>query len=662
VRTFVAILIVSAACAVASAQQLTNEDCLACHDQVDGKKFESSVHGPLQCTNCHADVTAAGPHEPAPKPVDCAQCHGDAVKDYATSIHATARSQGDKAAATCISCHGKHDILPKSDPKSRTNRFKIPETCASCHANAQMTKSHPVPAPDVINRYFEGVHGKGALLKGLNVSAVCSDCHGAHAVLPKSNPQSMISHTNVPNTCRKCHEGIYADFEQSAHGQQWRKKNRQGPVCTTCHATHGIASTESVAFRQGIASGCMHCHEKEAPTYRDSFHGQATELGWVNAAKCSDCHTPHRNLPASDPRSSVAKANLAKTCGKCHQNISQKFLQYDPHSDPHNKKVAPVYYVYNFMKWLLIGTFGFFGLHTLLWLQRSIVAMIRREIPKHDEASGPWVLRFRDADRYTHIAIVVSFLILAASGLPLMYAHMPWGQTLAHTLGGVGFSRILHRIFAVVTFGYAFYHLAFLIRGVVRTKNLSMFWGPQSLVPRVRDLADVKDMFKWFLYLGKPPKFDRWTYWEKFDYFAVFWGVPVIGLSGLALAIPEIVTRFFPGWILNVATIVHGEEALLAIGFIFTFHFFHNHMRPENFPLDTVMFTGRLPLERFKAERADEYERLARTGRLEQALVDAPTPEQMRFARTFGFTTLAIGSILIVAIYVSFISKFVLGW
>lgn len=627
---------------------------------VDAKTFEASVHAPLQCTNCHAEITGPGPHEPAPKSVDCAQCHADVVTDYQKSIHSAARSHGDKAAATCVSCHGTHDILPKSDPQSRTNRFRIPQTCASCHANAQMTKNHPVPPPSVINSYFAGVHGTGALKKGLNVSAVCSDCHGAHAVLPKNNPQSTIAHANVPNTCKKCHEGIFRDFEQTAHGQQWQKKNRNGPVCTTCHATHGIASTESAAFRQGIAMGCMHCHEKEAPTYRDSFHGQATELGWVAAAKCSDCHTPHFNLPQKDPRSSVAAANLAKTCGKCHQNVTRNFLKYDPHTDPNNAKVAPVYYIYHAMKYLLFVVFGFFGLHTLLWLQRSIVAMIRRETPRHEE-HGPWILRFRDSDRLTHIAIVTSFLILAATGLPLMYAHMPWGQTLAHTFGGVGISRVLHRLFAIVTFGYAIYHIGFLI-GRVRKNGINVFWGSQSLMPRIRDIVDLKDMLLWFLYLGKPPKFDRWTYWEKFDYFAVFWGVPVIGLSGLALWLPQMVTRVLPGWMLNVAMIVHGEEALLAIGFIFTFHFFHGHMRPENFPLDPVMFTGRLPLERFKAERTDEYDRLVAQGRLDEYIVDAPTPEQIHCARTFGFTSLTIGLILIVAIYVSVISRILLGW
>ncbi len=180
-------------------------------------------------------------------------------------------------------------------------------------------------------------------------------------------------------------------------------------------------------------------------------------------------------------------------------------------------------------------------------------------------------------------------------------------------------------------------------------------------MPGVRDVTDLLKMFRWFLYLGPPPRLDRWAYWEKFDYFAVFWGVPVIGLSGLMLWLPQVVTRIFPGWVLNVAMIVHGEEALLAIGFIFTFHFFHNHLRPENFPLDPVMFTGRLPLERFRSERPDEYDRLVHRGILEQSIVEPPTEGQVRFAYAFGFAALFVGVVLIVAIYVSLFARIFFG-
>jgi len=120
------------------------------------------------------------------------------------------------------------------------------------------------------------------------------------------------------------------------------------------------------------------------------------------------------------------------------------------------------------------------------------------------------------------------------------------------------------------------------------------------------------------------------------------------------------VTRFLPGWALNVAMLVHGDEALLAIGFIFTFHFFHNHLRPENFPLDPVMFTGRLPLEKFMDERKSEYDRLVAQDRLAEVLADPPTEGEMTFARWFGFTSYGIGIILIISIYWTFIARFFL--
>ena len=149
----------------------------------------------------HADVKVV-PHDPAPARPNCAGCHDDAIKEYATSIHAVAKGKGDKAAPWCTDCHGPaHSILPKTDPSSRTYHLRIPQTCARCHENAVITKQHPMPSPQKIEQYFGSVHGKGALDKGLMVSAVCSDCHGAHDILSPSDPSSRVFPTNIPRTC-----------------------------------------------------------------------------------------------------------------------------------------------------------------------------------------------------------------------------------------------------------------------------------------------------------------------------------------------------------------------------------------------------------------------------------------------------------------------------
>ena len=130
----------------------------------------------------------------------------------------------------------------------------------------------------------------------------------------------------------------------------------------------------------------------------------------------------------------------------------------------------------------------------------------------------------------------------------------------------------------------------------------------------------------------------------------------MIGISGLVLWMPTVATIFFPGWVLNAAYVVHSDEALLATGFIFLFHFFHTHLRPEAFPLDHVVFTGRMPLEAFKEERPLEYERLVAEGKLEERMAPAPTVVEMRVAYVFGTTALVIGIVLAVFIFRALLS------
>ena len=204
----------------------------------------------------------------------------------------------------------------------------------------------------------------------------------------------------------------------------------------------------------------------------------------------------------------------------------------------------------------------------------------------------------------------------------------------------------------MLTFGYFGYHLFDLAR---KKRRQGKTWrefilGPDSMVLNRTDIQEFVGSVKWFFGRGGRPTYGRWTYWEKFDYFAVFWGVGVIGLSGLLLWLPAFFTRFMPGWMLNVATTIHSDEALLAVGFIFTIHFFNTHFRPEKFPMDTVIFTGGVPLEEFKRDRPREYQQMVERGELEQNLMPPPNPLAVRLWRRHGFTALTIGLLLIVLI------------
>lgn len=270
--------------------------------------------------------------------------------------------------------------------------------------------------------------------------------------------------------------------------------------------------------------------------------------------------------------------------------------------------------------------------------------------PASQVASQRYVTRFSRTDRILHGFLMFSFLGLALSGLPLLFSHSEWASGLATSLGGPTMAGVLHRLCATILIAVFLIHVGRLLRRVIVDKDYSIFWGPSSLVPQPRDVAELKGHVAWFLGRGPRPRFERYTYWEKFDYWAVFWGMGVIGGSGLMLWFPELFSRLLPGWVFNIALLVHGEEALLAVGFIFTIHFFNGHLRPEKFPMDMVIFTGRVSEDELRHERPAEYERLRRTGELERLAVTPPRPSVWTLGRVIGTTAVTIGLVLVVLI------------
>ena len=256
-----------------------------------------------------------------------------------------------------------------------------------------------------------------------------------------------------------------------------------------------------------------------------------------------------------------------------------------------------------------------------------------------------YVVRFTRLNRILHILMIISFITLALTGMSLKFSYSGWAVILSKFFGGFESAGYLHRFAAVVMISVFFAHLYDLLK--MKRKEfgswIKFLSGDNSMVFNKKDLQDFIGSLKWFLGKGDRPDYGRWTYWEKFDYFAVFWGMIVIGSTGLILWFPELFTRVFPGWFLNVATIVHSDEALLATGFIFTVHFFNTHLRPEKFPMDIVIFSGQFPLEEFKLDRPDEYKKLVESGELEKYLVEPYQPIVIKAIKVFGWTALTIG-------------------
>ncbi len=271
--------------------------------------------------------------------------------------------------------------------------------------------------------------------------------------------------------------------------------------------------------------------------------------------------------------------------------------------------------------------------------------------PQAADASRQFVRRFSRYDRASHVALMVSFLGLAATGMPLLFSSEAWAGTMARMLGGFRTAGLIHRGLALLLIAVFAAHLGKLAYRFFAQRDRSMLWGPTSMVPQPRDLTEMLQHFQYFLGKAPRPAFDHFTYWEKFDYWAVFWGMGVIGASGLLLWFPAFFSQFLPGWAFNVALLVHGEEALLAVGFIFTLHFFNGHLRPEKFPMDPVIFTGVVPEEEMQRERPGEYARMQEAGALDAIRTTAPP----RWLRVLGYvigTTAIVTGLTMVSLIV----------
>jgi cytochrome b subunit of formate dehydrogenase len=390
---------------------------------------------------------------------------------------------------------------------------------------------------------------------------------------------------------------------------------------------------------------CGRCHLEIAKTYFDTYHGKVSQLGYGKTAKCYDCHGAHDVLPVEDPRSHLSRQNVVTTCQKCHPGATRRFAGYFTHATHHNPEKYPwLFWTFWGMTSLLLGVFVFGGVHTLLWLPRAF-QMRWKHADKPANPNGKQYERFSRLNRVLHALMIISFLSLALTGLTLKFSYTKWAVILSRILGGFESAGYIHRVAATLMFGVFITHIVDLIRRK-RQENTSwrkMLFGPTTILPTRKDLSDFVNSIKWFLGFGERPKYGRWTYWEKFDYFAVFWGIFIIGSTGLTLWFPEFFTRFLPGGAINVATIIHSDEALLAAGFIFTIHFFNTHLRPEIFPMDTVIFTGRVSVEELRRDRPAEYETLAENGELERNLVEPYPAVVIKAAKVFGGAALAVG-------------------
>lgn len=623
----------------------------------------SSPHAKVKCVECHVDAEKL-PHAAKLNRATCATaCHEAASKEYALGAHQAALDKGDPLAPTCVSCHGGHEILHVKDRKAPQHRLNSLYLCGDCHKK-HAPNDEGVSGQQRIDSYLASTHAKAVQKSGLLWAATCSDCHGAHGVLPSRDPASTVSAKNTPGTCGKCHEGIQEIYAQSVHGKKSAENDPRAAICTDCHSAHGIREIGSAPdFLRDVIAECGTCHDTKDnsgressyyKTYHESYHGQVTRLGSKRAARCSDCHGAHDILPLADANSRVSGANLIETCAKCHPGADASFVKYDPHADYRDARNYPLLHgVWLYFMIMMSSVFTFFGLHTILWFVKS--TLVRRKLGAanyHHDHAATQIRRFTTLDRVNHAFVAITFFGLTATGIPLVFADQRWAAILATMFGGVEAAGLWHRFFAILLIINFVLHFIGLGRAFMRRTCSWKQWlfGPNSLLPRWKDVKDCYGMFLWFFGLGKRPSFDRWTYWEKFDYWAEVGGSMIIGGSGLLLWFPVLMAKIMPGWMFNVAMVVHGYEALLAIGFIFTIHFFNAHVRPGVFPVDEVIFNGSMPEHELKEQRPEEYKRLVESGQLESLRVPAPPATRRHVNLTIAIVSVGVGVVLLLLI------------
>jgi cytochrome b subunit of formate dehydrogenase len=611
--------------AAAQDERPDNETCLGCHGNagfsaegpngkprdlyVDAKRFATSVHGKRLCVECHKNIKEV-PHEPVQIRVSCVECH--------ESLWAKAQREG---------------------------------------------KTNEVPRLGVvveqIKHFMSSIHARPSRADQSRTNATCYNCHEAHYVFPVGSTGRTEWRLSIPDKCGACHPKERKEYATSVHGKEvLENKNAYAAICSDCHTTHEIESPKLASMRLVITKNCGNCHQDSYRTYTETYHGQVNLLGFAYTAKCFDCHGNHGIKRVSDPASSVYPANRVQTCRKCHQNASAGFVSFKPHGDPQDRANYPLLWgTKTFMVLLLAGVFTFFWSHVALWFYREYRERKARAGRPHVDLSGlPPQLRDKQFERFAwpwrlaHLLLLLSVMTLVLTGTSVLFAHSQWAPVVMRDLGSPRVAAVMHRTAASVFIAVFVWHLLYLVVRMSRGGKPFDVFGPTSLVPNLQDLQDIVAMFKWFFGRGPRPVFDRWTYYEKFDYWAVFWGLGVIGGSGLILWSPTVTASFLPGWIFNVATIFHGEEAILAAVFLFTVHFFNNHFRPDKFPLDVVMFTGRVSLEEFKREHTLEFNRLLQSGELKDHLVDAPSQPFTLGSKILGFTLIGIGLVLLVLV------------
>ncbi len=517
-------------------------------------------------------------------------------------------------------------LLATPPTHAATNDSDDPKWCRNCH-------NEPT---------FSAAQSKRSAHK----DSTCRDCHQGYQFNPHEPVEEATSEdidalkkrgfkNPVPlAACMDCHDAPSDTAGAFPHG-----KNKEGtkaglPYCLDCHGDpHEIQLMKTMtpaARRTAMNKHCVSCHgdpKRMAPfrlstgivaAYEHTMHAIKLDLGSAEAPGCADCHPAH---PPGDAKKAAALA--AGPCIKCHEGAQPSFRVLANHK-PMTVKDRPIsFYTVKFFAWLTFLTILGLSLHVLLDIL-NVVRRARKSSHKRKHGHQPkledmdptvlahvsdgriepkgTILRFDVNQRIAHGLMALSFTLLAFTGWPLSSHGVGASHFLVSLFGGLQTTGLIHRIAAVGLVVACLYHLTYLAVALARGRLHF------TMLPKLQDLRDVAANLGWLLGLrDKKPAYARFSYFEKFDYWAVFWGCVIMVGSGAVRWFPTQVMRFAPPWLYEICYLAHTDEALLAGLAIFVWHFYNVHLRPAVFPMSWVFLTGRMSYEEHEEEHGAEH-------------------------------------------------------
>jgi hypothetical protein len=357
----------------AAAQTRTAVGCELCHGELEllraqtgsleaaerlfatSAQVRGSAHTGMDCAECHSGF-GRYPHASRAATRGCGSCHEQAAALWQAGVHADSTSSEP---TRCSACHDVHDVMGAEARGTDAGAGRLNAHCTECHESSHLPTTNP---------HYQTV--------------LCTSCHAPHDTKHVDDPTARVAPANQFGTCRACHGEETAQWPSDAHGSALLEPARRAagaevghppPACTSCHGAHDMLEQSDPEFKQAVLERCSECHEHEAESYLETYHGQASALGSKIVATCSACHGSHDILPAADAASAIAPANRIDTCGRCHPQARASFVEYDSHPDPGDRdRSAILYWVFLFMNVLLVSVFSVFGVHTLLWWARLV--------------------------------------------------------------------------------------------------------------------------------------------------------------------------------------------------------------------------------------------------------------------------------------------------